>query len=197
MKPQADKIIKTHTLWAAGAGLIPIPLVDIAAVTNVQLDMLRQLFGVYGQDYNENQGKVWIFSVLGNTSARFLVTRLAKFIPGIGSIVGSVAMGSLSAASTYALGKVLVKHFENGGTTMDFDPTAFSDYFKEQFFKGKSWAENVQNGKAEIVDNEADETNLTDDEIMRKLNDLSKLRQEGIIDEAEFQRLKKQFIDQL
>ena len=39
----ADEIIRSHVLWALGAGLMPVPLFDIAAVTAVQMDMLKQL----------------------------------------------------------------------------------------------------------------------------------------------------------
>jgi len=34
---QAEAIIRSHVLWAMGGGLIPIPLVDFAAVTAIQL----------------------------------------------------------------------------------------------------------------------------------------------------------------
>ena len=37
----ADGIIKSHVVWAMGGGLIPVPLFDIAAVTAIQMDMLR------------------------------------------------------------------------------------------------------------------------------------------------------------
>ncbi|MEM1292729.1 MAG: GTPase, partial [Cyanobacteria bacterium P01_H01_bin.162] len=33
---QANAIIRSHVLWATGGGLIPIPLVDFAAVTAIQ-----------------------------------------------------------------------------------------------------------------------------------------------------------------
>ena len=45
-----DDIIKRHVYWAIGAGLIPIPAADIAAVTAIQLDMLKQVCSFYDID---------------------------------------------------------------------------------------------------------------------------------------------------
>ena len=39
----ADKIVRSHVIWSMGAGLIPVPLFDLAAVTAIQIDLLKQL----------------------------------------------------------------------------------------------------------------------------------------------------------
>jgi hypothetical protein len=36
IRQQADSIITNHVLWSMGGGLIPLPLLDVAAVTFVQ-----------------------------------------------------------------------------------------------------------------------------------------------------------------
>lgn len=40
---RSEAIIRHHVLLAAGAGLIPLPLVDLAAVTGIQVRMLMEL----------------------------------------------------------------------------------------------------------------------------------------------------------
>ena len=40
-----------------GGGLVPIPIVDIAAVGGVQLQMLRRLSEIYGVPFSDNLGK--------------------------------------------------------------------------------------------------------------------------------------------
>ena len=40
----ASKLVDRFSLWSGAAGLVPIPIVDIAAVGGVQLQMLRLLF---------------------------------------------------------------------------------------------------------------------------------------------------------
>ena len=44
----ASKLVDRFSLWSGAAGLIPIPLVDMAAVGGVQLQMLRRLSEIYG-----------------------------------------------------------------------------------------------------------------------------------------------------
>ena len=39
----ASQLVDRLSLWSGAAGLIPVPLVDIAAVGGVQLHMLRRL----------------------------------------------------------------------------------------------------------------------------------------------------------
>ena len=45
--------------------LVPIPLVDVAAVGGVQLQMLRRLSEIYGVPFSENMGKSVIASLAG------------------------------------------------------------------------------------------------------------------------------------
>jgi hypothetical protein len=49
-------------------------------------------------------------------------------------------MPVISGASTYAIYKVFIQHFESGGTFLDLDPAKVKSYFAEQFTKGKKVA---------------------------------------------------------
>ena len=40
---QASQLVDRFSLWSGAAGLIPIPLVDVAVVGGVQIQMLRKL----------------------------------------------------------------------------------------------------------------------------------------------------------
>ena len=61
----ASKLVDRFSLWSGAAGLIPIPLVDMAAVGGVQLQMLRRLSEIYGVPFSENRGKSIIASLAG------------------------------------------------------------------------------------------------------------------------------------
>ena len=106
---EAERIIRSHVLWAMGGGLIPIPLVDIAAVTGIQLDMLKQLAVLHDVDYSASSGKAFISALSGSTFAA-LGSSLVKVIPGIGTFLGVLSMSALSGASTYAVGQVAVSY---------------------------------------------------------------------------------------
>ena len=69
-----------------------------------------------------------------------VLSSLIKCIPLIGQTTGAVTMPVVSGASTYAVFKVFVQHFEAGGTFLDLDPSKVKAYFAEQFKKGKKVA---------------------------------------------------------
>ena len=51
----SDEIIRQHAVFGMAAGAIPIPVVDVAAVTAIQIDMIRQLANFFEVDFNEEQ----------------------------------------------------------------------------------------------------------------------------------------------
>jgi uncharacterized protein (DUF697 family) len=84
----ADTIIRNHVIWSMGAGLIPVLIADIFAVSALQLDMIRQLCKVYDVDFSETQGKAIVTSLTSSTLARIGAGSLVKLIPGVGSLLG-------------------------------------------------------------------------------------------------------------
>ncbi len=142
-KEKSDSIIKNHMVWSMGAGLIPVPIVDFFAVSAIQLDMVRQLAKLHDIDFSETAGKASITALTGSGLAR-LGARAVKFIPGVGSVLGGITMAVLSGASTYALGEVFKKHFETGGTFLDFDPARLKKFYNEKFEKGKEIAKEIK-----------------------------------------------------
>src|SRR5687768_11269925 len=140
----ADTIIRNHIIWSMRAGLIAVPIVDFFAVSGFQLDMIRQLCKVYEQDFKESEGKAIITSLTGSGLARMGAKAMIKLIPGIGSVIGGVTMAVLAGASSFALGEVFKKHFETGGTFLDFDVKRLKKMYNEKFEKGKKVAEQFQ-----------------------------------------------------
>ena len=57
---------------------------------------------------------------------------VVKAIPLLGTLVGGVSWLALAGASTYAVGKVFIQHFESGGTLLTLDPEKVMDYYREQ-----------------------------------------------------------------
>ena len=51
---RASQLVDRLSLWSGAAGLIPLPLVDMAAVGGVQLYMLRRLSEIYEIPFSEN-----------------------------------------------------------------------------------------------------------------------------------------------
>lgn len=143
----ADTIIRNHVIWSMGAGLIPVLIADVFAVSALQLDMIRQLCRAYDQDFSETQGKAIVTSLTSSTLARLGARSLIKLIPGVGSIIGGMTVSIFAGASTYALGEVFKKHFDSGGTILDFDPDRLKKYYQEKFEKGKKVATDLKKDK--------------------------------------------------
>ena len=61
----ATKLIDRFALYSGVAGLIPVPLLDVACVGGVQLELLRRLSNLYGVPFAENRGKAVIASLAG------------------------------------------------------------------------------------------------------------------------------------
>jgi hypothetical protein len=51
-----------------------------------------------------------------------------------------VSIPVMAGASTYAIGKVFVKHYEEGGTILDLNTEKLKAYYREQYEKGKAVA---------------------------------------------------------
>ncbi|MEK8015532.1 MAG: DUF697 domain-containing protein [Candidatus Parabeggiatoa sp.] len=136
----ANNIVNRYMLGSVAVGIVPIPIVDIAALSSLQVKMLHSLAKLYGVEFSKNIGKSLIASLLGS-GIPFSLARnaasAAKSIPLYGQMTGMISMSILGGASTYALGKVFIQHFESGGTFLTFDPQKVKAYYAEQLEKGK------------------------------------------------------------
>lgn len=221
----ADTVIRNHVIWSMGAGMIPILIADILAVSALQLDMIRQLTRIYDVDFEETQGKALVTSLTSSALARIGAGSVIKLIPGLGSFIGGATVSIFAGASTYALGEVFKKHFASGGTILDFDPDRLRKMYKEKFEKGKKiakeWEKEARKDtgdnfsmptEAETAPPKAAKDNTAKtttesakpkkspvadatDEIMDKLKKLAELKEAGIITEEEFNQMKQRILD--
>jgi len=135
------EIVRRNVLWALGAGVVPIPGLDVLAVMAVELKMLRQLSQLYEVKFSEDLAKKLTGSLLtglGSVGIGSAVgSSFIKMIPVLGTTLGLVTVPALAAALTHAMGKVFILHFEIGGTLLNFEPEAVRTYFKQEFEQSK------------------------------------------------------------
>jgi uncharacterized protein (DUF697 family) len=182
-----EKLIRRHVGFAMAAGAIPIPLVDIVAVTAIQLDLMKELAHQYNVDYSRERGKVLATALIGTTVGNLLGRAGAsaiKAIPGIGTILGIGSMAVLAGASTFALGKIFEHHFKGGGTLFDFDVEAMKDKFRDFFKRGKTVAEEIRR-------------NPKREDIVETIAKLQELKNSGAITEKEYESTKKELLAKL
>lgn len=135
-----DKVVRNHIVGSMGVGLIPMPLVDIVALTGVQLNMLRKLAKLYNIPFSKDKVKHLVASLVGSglsVSMSGALASMLKAVPVVGQTAGALAMPALSGAITYAVGKVFIQHFASGGTFLDFDPEKVKAYYAEMLKEGE------------------------------------------------------------
>jgi uncharacterized protein (DUF697 family) len=145
---KANEIVRNRVYWSVGAGLVPIPIVDMAALLAIQLEMVAKLAKLYDQPFRKDIAKSTVVALLGSiipTLAAGPMASLLKAIPIIGYTTGAVSMCIVGGAGTYAVGKVFTKHFESGGTLFDFDPAKKKEEFAKSFEEGKTAVNEMKN----------------------------------------------------
>ena len=162
---EAKQIVKKNELWAMGVGIIPVPVVDLIGLTAVQVHMVSQLSRHYGVPFSDNTAKTAIAAILGG----FVPTRLAwggarsllKAVPVVGPLAAALTMPSFAVASTRVVGTLFIRHFESGGTLLDFDPKAFRERLSRELESSEEASEDGDAG--DVGDVEALETSGTAD----------------------------------
>lgn len=131
----ALSLINRHALLAAGTGLIPFVGADIVALTAIELQLISRLCDLFQIKFTRQTGLNIIVSLLAGTVPVALLTMTASFVkavPVLGHFAGSTAMALNGAAVVYALGRVMLAHFESGGDLLNFDSKKARIYFRQQ-----------------------------------------------------------------
>lgn len=135
----AEAVIRNHMFLAMAGGAIPVPVLDLAAVTVVQLDMLKGLARVYDVPFDAKSARAFV-TTLTSTIAGKLAARAGasavKIIPGVGTVVGGATQVVVTGASTYAVGNVFRRMFRNGEWVDGISVDSIKDEAKKYYDKG-------------------------------------------------------------
>ena len=132
-RQHAQRIVRKHLLAGAAMSAIPIPLLDVAALTSTQLHLLDKLSQHYAVGFDKKLAKAKLFSLLSSTLPTTTIiglSSLTKLIPGIGTLSGGASLSALSGAVIYATGNIFIRHFEAGGTLENFDTKQQTNAFR-------------------------------------------------------------------
>jgi uncharacterized protein (DUF697 family) len=150
---RAMEIVKRNMLWSAAAGVVPIPMLELVAITGIEVKLVKELADHYGVSFRRDLAKTAVLSLVGSLGSVALGKMIAlssmRAIPFLGQLVAAVSVPGMAAAITYAIGRVFVSHFEAGGTLLDFDPAETREFFRTEFANGvKQAATNVTSSPA-------------------------------------------------
>lgn len=156
-KSVVDALIRKRVYAAIGIGFIPVPLVDFAGLTALQLEMIYALSKAHGVEFKKERVKSILSSLGGGvftTASVPLAASLFKAIPVIGMTAGAASISIMGGATTYGLGWVFDRHFRNGGTLKNFDTEGTKAYFKTKVEEGKNFVSKIKKGKKEEASTE-------------------------------------------
>ena len=112
------------SIWGFSVGISLYPL-----------NMLRKISEIYEVPFTRNIVKSLLSALVGGvapTKAAAGAAGLAlKFVPGAGTVVALATVPALASATTYAVGRIFVEHFESQGTFLTFRPIAAREKMHE------------------------------------------------------------------
>lgn len=109
----AEECISAGVAAAAAAAVVPIPFADAIAIAPIQAGMLLGICNAFGLTLDRDQTMRLVKAALGalalSMAGRWAIGTTLKFIPGVGTGIGTVLNASVAVAITRKLGKDFVR----------------------------------------------------------------------------------------
>jgi uncharacterized protein (DUF697 family) len=124
---KATRVMRRYMLFSGVAGLVPLPAVDVATVTGVQVKMLHAMTRIYGVPFNLKLARQLVLALIGGGGSVVLALPAAsatKAVPVVGTAASFLLSPAFATASCYGIGRLFIGHFEAGGTLETFVPAA-------------------------------------------------------------------------
>lgn len=133
---EAKALVKKYVMAAVGAGIVPVPLLDGALISGLQLALVQGLAQLYQVEFRPQLAKSCVAALAGGALSS-TSTGLLKLIPVIGPITGILSVPVVGGASTKVIGELFIQHFESGGTFLTFDPAQVRQHYESQLEHSK------------------------------------------------------------
>ncbi len=172
-RSQAVRDVVNVCSVAAGAVTFqPIPFLDIALVSPIQIAMVQAIGRIYGHRLDQ-KAIIEMLSTFGaSLLAQNAIIAAAKFIP----FAGWALAISMAYALTYAIGEVADHYFKNGrGVSSDELKSMFDRVYREK-------------------KKEKQEAHERDGDLKDRLEKLKRARADGVLTEEEFERKKQELL---
>ncbi|MCA1906340.1 MAG: DUF697 domain-containing protein [Desulfarculus sp.] len=135
-REEAERLIRRYAYWTAGVGLVPLPLLDMAALAGLQLAMLKDLAQLYQVGFSPWRARAIVTALAGGvipvSAASGVLGTLARMVPIVGTAAGVLTLPALASGSTVALGKICALHFALGRDIFSLDPRQLARQVRQE-----------------------------------------------------------------
>lgn len=123
-RDRAEAIVRNYAILALGCGLMPTPLLDVAALTLIEVRMLEELAALYELPISRVRAESQVSALIGSLTATTLGFRplmagryaFARYMmPVTGILLAAASVSAASASITYAIGRIFINDFESDG----------------------------------------------------------------------------------
>lgn len=137
---QADSIIKRYALFGTATGIIPTFGLDVAALTAVQVKMIKEIANVY--EFNIDDQMIRTSITTGVTSligrlATGVISSLTKAISPLKFLIGGATQAALNGFLTAEVGKIYQARMANGQNPADVTVSEIVNHVIAQIQEGK------------------------------------------------------------
>ena len=122
-RARALAIVNRHAAYSAAGGIIPLPLINLAAVTSVLVRMVKMLSDHYRVPFERDRARAIVVGLIGGvmpTGAAAVATSALFYITPPSVFMGLAVSCATAANFTRGVGRIFVEHFETGATLNDF-----------------------------------------------------------------------------
>ena len=193
---------------AAALTILPIPLSEVVAVMPLHVGMVVGIGNIYGADVTRDSAQHLILRIGATVGLSLLGSRIATtaakvLLPGLGGLISAPFM----YASTIAIGTVARLYFANAGEISDEEiKAAYDDEFKQakrSFDPTRARSSSAQElaeaaareAKGEPAAAEAPQVSGEQEDPVARLERLKALLDKGLIDQDEYDAVKKRILD--
>lgn len=141
-KNAATQCVRRWSQWSVVASLVPLPLLDILAMSGAQVKMIHELCRLYNVDFERKIALAVATGLASGTLTKSVASNatraVARSLPGLGTVMTVAFEPALAFGTTYAIGAAFISHFEADGTLHDFNPETMKDSFADHLNRGKA-----------------------------------------------------------
>lgn len=136
-----DRVVLRYAYMAGGSTVQPLGALRNLGLLRLQLRMLHELCRLHRVHYAQYTGQALIVALIGNLRQQYEGprpwARYASWLPGLGLLDATLRFPEQPEAITYAVGRVFQRHFEHGGTLLNFSTTENEALFASALTEAK------------------------------------------------------------